>query len=128
VGGLYLERGFDGLTDWMLQLFRPYIITAYTLQREAHTALARRGPSGPVSVASNSNANIQYTALFNQHFQSQSRNYIHRKIRSGTGNGSLWYVTLQVNGQLYGSGAGTTLKAARSEAARQGLLSLGLIH
>lgn len=126
VGGLYIERGFDGLTKWMEQLFRPYIVTSYNLQREANTALALRSPSGPISIASNANSTMQYTALFNQHFQTESRNYIHRKIKSG--NDTLWYVTLQVNGRLYGSGAGPTLKAARSEAARQGLLSLGLIH
>ncbi|KAF4622097.1 hypothetical protein D9613_009440 [Agrocybe pediades] len=125
VGGLYHERGFEGLTRWMKQLFQPYLVAAYNLQREANSALALpSSPSSPIPVPSQ--AVMQYTAMFNQHFQKESRNYVHRKINSPTGQ--LWYVTLQVNGRLYGSGSGITLKAARNEAARMGLLSLGLIR
>ncbi|KAF6761927.1 ribonuclease III domain-containing protein [Ephemerocybe angulata] len=49
----------------------------------------------------------------------------HLRIK-GTHTTPVWYVKVFVDGEFYGRGRGNTKKAARNEAAREGLLKLGV--
>jgi len=44
----------------------------------------------------------------------------------GTKVTPVWYVKVLVDGELYGKGRGSTKKAARNEAAKEGLEKLGI--
>jgi len=44
----------------------------------------------------------------------------------GTKATPVWYVKVLVDGEFYGRGRGSTKKAARNEAAKEGLIKLGI--
>jgi len=93
---------------------------------------------------------IGHLALFNQHLQKSNRQveWIYSggtdSDTAGGGNGysdvglppeimikgtkvtPVWYVKVMVDGQFYGRGRGNTKKAARNEAAKEGLSLLGV--
>jgi len=48
-------------------------------------------------------------------------------IIKGTKATPVWYVKVLVNGEFYGRGRGNTKKAARNEAAKEGLGKLGIV-
>ena len=39
----------------------------------------------------------------------------------------MWYVKVMVDGEFYGRGRGNTKKAARNEAAKEGLEKMGIV-
>jgi ribonuclease-3 len=47
-------------------------------------------------------------------------------VVQGTKTTPVWYVKVLVDGELYGKGRGSTKKAARNEAAKEGLEKLGI--
>ena len=95
---------------------------------------------------------IGHLALFNQHLQRSNKQveWIYSDgsgsaATGGAGNGysdmpglapevmvkgtkvtPVWYVKVMVDGQFYGWGKGNTKKAARNEAAKEGLNLLGI--
>jgi len=45
----------------------------------------------------------------------------------GTQTTPVWYVKVMVDGEFYGRGRGNTKKAARNEAAKEGLEKMGIV-
>lgn len=73
--------------------------------------------------------NVGHLSLFNQHLQQQSKSiewvYLD-SVGEGTKTTPIWVVRAMVEGQCLGRGRGSTKKAARNEAAKEGLVNLGI--
>lgn len=138
------------MTRWVIPLFRPYAVAAYAVAREQHglpplqynTAHISGGmitmqtsPHPEPGELANM-PTVGHLALFNQHLQKLGKsvewNYIDEidervaPSTRGTKATPLWFVTVLVDGVFYGSGRGTSKKAARNEAAKAGLDQLGI--
>ncbi|TFK43849.1 ribonuclease III domain-containing protein [Crucibulum laeve] len=153
VGGLYVDQGLDAVKRWLDPLLRPYAKSAYLAVRQQHglPALPTPGPSKrpsfeiyPPSQEIPITPTVGHLALFNQ--ETQKRNlpiewiyydgaveheYAHPGVAvgdlvKGTKTTPVWYVKIQVDGEIYGLGRGGTKKAARNEAAKQGLGRMGI--
>ena len=90
---------------------------------------------------------IGHLALFNQHLQKANRQveWIYSSGRDPSDNGytdmglssdlaimgtkmtPVWYVKVMVDGEFHGRGRANTKKAARNEAAKEGLHKLGIV-
>ena len=90
---------------------------------------------------------IGHLALFNQHLQKANREveWIYSNGADPTDNGytdmglspdlaimgtkttPVWYVKVMVDGEFHGRGRANTKKAARNEAAKEGLRKLGIV-
>ncbi|KAG1752427.1 ribonuclease III domain-containing protein [Suillus paluster] len=143
VGGLYLEQDLAGVEPWLKALFGPYVTEAYKRVREQHrlpplepaalvapdTVLASPPPSPPQHRSSVNPTTIGHLALFNQQLQKANR-VVEWIYADGTGEGTkttpIWIVTCEVDGEVYGHGQGGTKKAARNEAAKEGLKKMGI--
>lgn len=81
-------------------------------------------PPPPRSVPS-----IGHLSLFNQHLAQQSR-HIEWVYADSVGEGSkttpIWVVRAMVQGECLGKGRGSTKKAAKNEAAKEGLKNMGV--
>ncbi|KAF8897912.1 ribonuclease III domain-containing protein, partial [Infundibulicybe gibba] len=150
VGGLYVDQGLDAVKTWLDLLFRPYARAAYIVVRKQHglpalptpSASPRSPPSTPLDKDEIPSTTIGHLALFNQHLQKADRAvewiYSDRAPLHGTwGTGTdaiargtmttpMWYVKVMVDGEFFGQGRGGTKKAARNEAAKEGLKKLGI--
>ncbi|OSD04578.1 ribonuclease III [Trametes coccinea BRFM310] len=74
-------------------------------------------------------ASIGHLSLFNQHLQQQCKNVEWVYVDSageGTRTTPIWVVRAMVDGECLGNGRGSTKKAARNEAAKEGLVKLGV--
>lgn len=73
---------------------------------------------------------IGHLALFNQHLQksNQAVEWIYSDGGEGEGTKTtpVWVVKVLVDGECFGTGKGGTKKAARNEAAKEGLKALGI--
>lgn len=143
VGGVYLDRGLEVVKAWLYPLFRPYLAEAYKHVRIQHglspepTSPAPSGaplPGTPPSSGSRpapgrSSANIGHLSLFNQHLQQRGKS-IEWVWKESEGQGSrttpIWVVQAKVDGDCIGRGRGSTKKAAKNEAAKEGLQRLGI--
>lgn len=71
-----------------------------------------------------------HLALFNQLLQ-KARIFCEWEYTNGNGEGvqttPIWIATAKVGTEQYGSGRGSTKKAARNEAAKVGLVKLGIV-
>lgn len=73
--------------------------------------------------------NVGHLSLFNQHLQQQCKNieWVYSdSVGEGTKTTPIWVVRAMVEGECLGRGRGSTKKAARNEAAKEGLLALGI--
>ncbi|PSR81027.1 hypothetical protein PHLCEN_2v6558 [Hermanssonia centrifuga] len=144
VGGVYLDRGLDITKSWLRPLFRPYIEEAYRIVRVEHglspdpvptpapsgLSHPRRNGTSWSSPAPSRNAPIVgHLSLFNQHMQQNSK-VIEWEYSDSAGAGTkttpMWVVRAVVGGECLGRGRGSTKKAARNEAAKEGLKNLGV--
>ncbi|KAG2141663.1 ribonuclease III domain-containing protein [Suillus cothurnatus] len=145
VGGLYLEQDLPGVQPWLKALFTPYAIEAYKRVREQHrlpplpttelehvardSVLSSPPPSPPHPRSSATPTTIGHLALFNQQLQKANR-IVEWIYSDGTGEGTkttpIWIVKCEVDGEVYGRGQGGTKKAARNEAAKEGLKKMGI--
>jgi len=70
-----------------------------------------------------------HLALFNQHIQKEGRE-IEWVYGDGVSEGAtttpIWTVRVEVDGEVFGHGKGGTKKAARNEAAKEGLVHMGI--
>ncbi|KAI0375916.1 ribonuclease III [Pilatotrama ljubarskyi] len=154
VGGLYLDQGLEAVQAWLHPLLRPFLAIAYRTVRVQHglspeppysttpppprysdTALRSDGapahqpqtwstPPPPRMPAS-----IGHLSLFNQHLQQQCKNieWVYSdSAGEGTKTTPIWVVRAMVEGVCLGRGRGSTKKAARNEAAKEGLVKLGI--
>ncbi|KIK96400.1 hypothetical protein PAXRUDRAFT_825965 [Paxillus rubicundulus Ve08.2h10] len=92
-------------------------------------ALARRS-SHPHPHASGNSMTAGHLGLFNQQLQ-KARREVEWVYADGVGEGTnttpIWIVRVEVDGEVYGKGRGGTKKAARNEAAKEGLVKMGII-
>ncbi|RDX53832.1 ribonuclease III [Lentinus brumalis] len=73
--------------------------------------------------------NVGHLSLFNQHLQQQCKSieWVYSdSLGEGTKTTPIWVVRAMVEGECLGRGRGSTKKAARNEAAKEGLLALGI--
>ena len=73
--------------------------------------------------------NVGHLSLFNQYLQQQCKNieWVYSdSAGEGTKTTPIWVVRAMVDGECLGRGRGSTKKAARNEAAKEGLLALGV--
>ncbi|EGO27930.1 hypothetical protein SERLADRAFT_462219 [Serpula lacrymans var. lacrymans S7.9] len=146
VGGLYLDQGLETVRGWLRRLFGPYTTEAYQRIRKQHglplaptppltppiqTPPPSYSPQPPWSTShiSSTPTTIGHLALFNQHLQKENKGV---EWVYGIGEGEaakttpIWMVRVLVDGELYGRGQGNTKKAARNEAAKEGLEKMGI--
>lgn len=90
-------------------------------------------PSSPspwtVPAPSSVTASVGHLSLFNQHLQQKGKT-IEWSFTDSAGQGSrttpIWVVAALVDGAPVGRGRGSTKKAAKNEAAKQGLQEMGV--
>ena len=73
--------------------------------------------------------NVGHLSLFNQYMQQQCKSieWVYAdSVGEGTKTTPIWVVRAMVEDQCLGRGRGSTKKAARNEAAKQGLVHLGI--
>lgn len=148
IGGLYVDQGLDAVKAWLNPLFRPYSTLAYTLTRTQHglPPLPTPSSSPPTSAGKHDgtgtppaldlarmtqeSTTIGHLSLFNQHVQKADRTVEWVYSDGGNGEGKkttpIWVVKVLVDGECLGQGRGGTKKAARNEAAKEGLEGLGV--
>ncbi|KAJ6560352.1 ribonuclease III domain-containing protein [Mycena capillaripes] len=155
IGGLYADQGLEPVKKWLDPLFRPYAKAAYAIVRAQHglppcadPATPQATPPSPSpSSAHSSDTNIGHLALFNQRLQkgdqrvewvysdqhpfgdgAKANGAVADDDRFAHGNKStpVWSVRVLVDGEVLGRGRGNTKKAARNEAAKQGLVRMGV--
>ena|ERR1700761_6931392 len=72
---------------------------------------------------------VGHLALFNQHCQQTDKSieWKYCDLPEGTKTTPVWTVDAYVDGEFVGTGRGNTKKAARNDAAKQGLKYLGVV-
>ncbi|OSX59353.1 hypothetical protein POSPLADRAFT_1048690 [Postia placenta MAD-698-R-SB12] len=136
IGGVYSDRGLQIIKPWLCPLFRPYIAEAYRHVRVQHglspdptPPATPLSPGGGRPAPSHSSATIGHLSLFNQHLQQQGKT-IEWVWRDSEGQGTrttpIWVVQAIVGEDCVGRGRGSTKKAAKNEAAKEGLARLGI--
>ncbi|THH12381.1 hypothetical protein EW145_g38 [Phellinidium pouzarii] len=76
-------------------------------------------------------ASGSFLSLFNQHCQQQNKliEWVYGEVKGeGTNVTPIWSVQARIDGRLYATGQGSTKKAAQNEAAKNGLVKLGLVR
>ncbi|KAJ7771067.1 ribonuclease III domain-containing protein [Mycena maculata] len=156
IGGLYTDQSLESVQAWLNVLFRPYARAAYDVVRTQHgLPPVSAGPDPPVadrpapspSPPLSPDSTVGHLALFNQHLQKgmqrvewvYSDNHPFGMDNASAGDVSpdafafrgtkttpVWAVQVYVDGEVFGRGRGNTKKAARNEAAKQGLTRLGV--
>ncbi|KAI0353098.1 ribonuclease III [Trametes cingulata] len=155
VGGLYLDQGLEAVKKWLHPLLRPFLAIAYRTVRVQHglppePSYSTMAPpyypdkaSTPHAIGATAQppqtwstpppprmpASIGHLSLFNQHLQQQCKNveWVYSdSAGEGTKTTPIWVVRAMVDGVCLGRGRGSTKKAARNEAAKEGLVKLGI--
>jgi hypothetical protein len=139
---------------WLDALFRPYATAAYCVVRAQHglppvsvpaagTCLPAPTPSPTLSAEASTTGHL---ALFNQRLQQENKHveWLYsdqhpfgmdssappasggEAFQHGSKATPIWSVQVVVDGEVFGRGKGNTKKAARNEAAKQGLARMGL--
>ena len=148
IGGLYQDQGLVAVQDWLRALLRPYVHEAYRIVRSQHglpPASATSGaPAGPLPAPrrlsdpalpvspppspSLTSATIGHLGLFNQRLQQDNRTIewsFSDSKDQGTKATPVWVARALVDRECWGTGRGNTKKAAKNEAAKQGLSKIG---
>ncbi|KAI0797125.1 ribonuclease III domain-containing protein [Abortiporus biennis] len=154
IQGVYLDRGLEAVKQWLQPLFRPFIHEAYRKVRIEHGLPPDPDPptmnsqfiAGSNNVASNLRSShpqlslsspppprsvpmIGHLSLFNQHLQQSSKpiEWVYYDTEGeGTKTTPIWVVRAMVEGKCLGKGKGSTKKAAKNEAAKEGLKNMGV--
>jgi len=153
VGGLYLDQGLEAVRSWLRPLLLPYVLESYRIIRaeyglpppENNAPTKTATPSAQLSAnthagtsksawaspphAQHSATSAGYLALFNQclHQGSKELEWVYAdSAGEGTKTTPVWVVRAMVDGKCVGRGRGNTKKAARNEAAKEGLATLGV--
>jgi ribonuclease-3 len=143
VGGLYKDQGLVAVKVWLDQLFTPYVREAYRIVREQHgllplgannelhAAIAAHAPPTPPPESRRPLANaatLGHLGLFNQRLQQQNKSIewvFDDTITESTKATPFWAAKALVDGVCWGHGRGNTKKAAKNEAAKEGLRRMG---
>lgn len=117
-----------------------YIADAYRIVRVQHGLPPEPSPVSPAGsepsqqwhsrhIASRGALTVGHLSLFNQHLQ-QSNKIVEWVYADSAGMGTkttpIWVVRAMVDCECIGRGRGNTKKAAKNEAAKQGLLKMGV--
>jgi ribonuclease-3 len=143
--------------NWIEPLFTPYADADQIVRQQHGLPpsffIGTRPPSDPsapsqISTDASEQPNtttIGHLALFNQHLQKANREveWIYYNGVDPADNGDMglspdlaiigtkitpvWYVKVMVDGEFHGRGRANTKKAARNEAAKEGLHKLGIV-
>ncbi len=128
--------------NWLQALFRPYITEAYRHVRILHELPPDPPPVSPTITLSDTRISawsspppprsvpsVGHLSLFNQHLQQRCKP-IEWVYADSAGEGSkttpIWVVRAMVEGECLGRGRGSTKKAAKNEAAKEGLKNMGV--
>ncbi|KAJ7167680.1 ribonuclease III domain-containing protein [Mycena filopes] len=140
IGGLYTEQGLAAVAQWLNALFRPYAKVAYAVVRAQHglppvvsvptspSSSSSRSSTGP-SLGLGADTTIGHLALFNQQLQKggQRVEWVYSDQHPfGSGSNSDDGGGDQVDAGVVRAGARRPKKAARNEAAKEGLVRLGV--
>lgn len=145
-----MDQGLDAVKAWLIPLFRPYSTLAYSIVRTQHGLPALPTPSSTPLLTTTKppwatslpplaltiadykpmSTTIGHLALFNQHVQKANHAvewvYSDGAEGEGTKTTPVWVVKVIVDGKCLGKGKGGTKKGARNEAAKEGLVGLGI--
>ena len=139
MGGLYLDQGLSTVEKWLKLLFKPYVTKAYIHVRTQHKG--SRNSNGQTSTpahhdshhhprASGTPTTMNHLALFNQQLQNMRRDVewvYSNRVAEETITTPVWAVRVKVDGEVFGRGRGDTKKAAQNEAAKEGLIRMGIV-
>ena len=144
VGGLYKDQGLSATKAWLDKLFTPYVKEAYRIVREQHglpplgvsnelQAVTGTGPKPPTPPPETprmgmATTTLGHLGLFNQRLQQQSLSIewvFDDTVTESNRATPVWAAKALVNGDCWGHGRGNTKKAAKNEAAKQGLRYMG---
>lgn len=151
IGGLHMDQGLEAVRSWLRPLFLPYALESYRIVRKEYGlppsdgfSVKRSSPLSQLSPntsmeASRSmwrspppaqySASVGHLALFNQCLQQESKP-VEWVYTGSAGEGSkttpVWVVRAIVGGDCIGCGRGSTKKAAKNEAAKEGLVKMGV--
>lgn len=119
----------------MRALLRPYLDEAYRVVRVEHGLSPDPGPSPPRSggrlpgAPSRLSPSIGHLSLFNQ-YVAQRNMAVEWVYKDSAGEGTrttpVWIVRAMVDQECLGRGRGNTKKAAKNEAAKEGLQKMGV--
>lgn len=132
---MYKDRGLEVVKTWLRPLFRPYIAEAYRVVRIEHGLSPEPVPTSPrprgrsPSAPSRLSPSIGHLSLFNQYLQ-QKNMVVEWVYADSAGEGNkttpVWIVRAMVDEACFGRGRGNTKKAAKNEAAKEGLQKMGV--
>ncbi|KAI0700620.1 ribonuclease III domain-containing protein [Cytidiella melzeri] len=142
VGGVYLDAGLEGVQAWLVPLFRHYLVEAYRQVRMQHglspdptpvvtppMGSLAPGYPGPSAQRVTPMAPAGHLSLFNQCLQ-QKNKAVEWEYSGSAGQGTkttpIWVVRAIVDHECLGRGRGSTKKAAKNEAAKEGLSNMGV--
>lgn len=133
------------MKQWLYALFRPYVVEAYRITRVQHglspdppapappsptSSSSSEPPAFPPAAPTRSVPSVGHLSLFNQHLQQHGK-AVEWSYADSAGEGSkttpIWVVRAIVGGECLGRGRGSTKKAAKNEAAKEGLRNLGVV-
>jgi len=145
VGGLYKDQGLAATKAWLDKLFTPYVREAYRIVREQH-GLPPLGPNNELQAATGAGPTPPtpppepprmdrmatttqgHLGLFNQRLQQQNKAIewvFDDTITESNRATPVWAAKALIDGACWGHGRGNTKKAAKNEAAKQGLRHMG---
>jgi len=144
VGGLYKDQGLSATKAWLDKLFTPYVKSAYRIVREQHglpplgvsnelqavTGVGTKPPTPPPETPRMGMATttLGHLGLFNQRLQQQSKSIewvFDDTVTESNRATPVWAARALVSGACWGYGRGNTKKAAKNEAAKEGLRYMG---
>jgi len=143
VGGLYKDQGLAATKDWLDKLFTPYVYEAYRIVREQHGlpplgggvnnelhAVTGTPPTPPPEfrIERMATTTLGHLGLFNQRLQQENKSIewvFDDTITESNRATPVWAARALIDGTCWGYGRGNTKKAAKNEAAKQGLRRMG---
>lgn len=137
-GGLFLERGLEGMRPWFRELFTPWIDVAYREIKIEHGVSDAAAELDPKLFSEPSTDATQrlpppalqptgHLSLFNQTLTQRGR-FVEWVFSDASSQARtpMWDVEALVDSRCIGRGRGGTKKAAKNDAARQALVYLGV--
>jgi ribonuclease-3 len=142
VGGLYKDQGLAGTKAWLDKLFTPYVLEAYRIVREQHglpplggvnnelQAVTGTPPTPPPEsrIDRMATTTLGHLGLFNQRLQQLNKSIewvFDDTVTESNRATPVWAARALIDGAYWGYGRGNTKKAAKNEAAKQGLRRMG---
>ncbi|KAG9015569.1 hypothetical protein FRB94_000174 [Tulasnella sp. JGI-2019a] len=135
IGGLYLNKGFKEVTDWLIPALLPFAKEAFEEIKKEHRL--HQNPTAPEEGES-PDSNRESTpvgsvvdpgtlAYFNQ-WCSQNKKEVEWRFNdiAGTKATPLWSVEAWLDGKKIGDGVLTSKKGAKTEAAKKAMRTLGI--